>query len=99
MEAVLIRIRSKVKKENKSLDCLEGEWWLSNISIISDMEKLRISDPLELWLDENEATTTSTHHRKILTDLSMQQQRHRLSIVLESIKELSITENTVEFAY
>ena len=61
------------------------------------MEKLRISDPLESWLDENEEViTTSTHHRKILTDLSMQQQRHRLSIVLESIKELSITENTSE---
>ena len=59
------------------------------------MEK--ISDPLESWLDENEEViTTSTHHRKILTDLSMQQQRHRLSIVLESIKELSITENTSE---
>ena len=93
MEAVLIRIRSKVKKANKSLDCLEGEWWLSNISIISDMEKLRISDPLKSWLDENEeVTATSAHHRKILTDLSMQQQRHRLSIVLESIKELSIIE-------
>ena len=97
LEAVLIRIRSKVKNAKKSLDCLEGEWWFSNISIISDMEKLRISDPLESWLDENEEViTTSTYHRKILTDLSMQQQRHRLSIVLESIKELSITENTSE---
>ena len=28
LEAVLIRIRSKVKKAKKSLDCLEGEWWL-----------------------------------------------------------------------
>ena len=48
------------------------------------MEKLRTSDPQESWLDEND--TTSTHHRKILTDHSMQQQRHILSIVLELIK-------------
>ena len=26
LEAVFIRIRSKVKKAKKSLDCLEGEW-------------------------------------------------------------------------
>ena len=97
LEAVLIKIRSKVKKAKKSLDCLEGEWWLSNIPIISDMVKIRISDPLKSWLDENEEViTTSFHHRKILTDVSMQQKRHRLSIVLESIKELSITENTSE---
>ena len=61
------------------------------------MEKLRISDPLESCFDEHEEViTTSTHHRKILTDLSMQQQSHKLSIVLESIKELSIIKNTSE---
>ena len=97
MESVLIRIRDRVKKAKKSLDCLDGEWWHSNISIQPEVKRNRISDPLELPSDdEAEVTTLSVTHRKSLDNLSMQQQRSRISSVLESIKSLAIIENTSE---
>ena len=97
LESVLFRIRDKVKKAKKSLDCLEGEWWHSNISMEPEVKRNRVSDPLELPSDdESEIATLCVIHRKSLDNLSMQQQRSRLSSVLESIKSLSLIENTSE---
>ena len=97
LESVLFRIRDRVKKAKKSLDCLDGEWWHSNITMEPVVKRNRISDPLELLSDdEAEVTTLSEIHRKSLENLSMQQQRSRLSSVLESIKSPSLIENTSE---
>ena len=97
LESVLFRIRDKVKKAKKSLDCLEGEWWHSNISMEPEVKRNRVSDPLEFPSDdESEIATLCVIHRKSLDNLSMQQQRSRLSSVLESIKSLSLIENTSE---
>ena len=97
LESILFRIRDRVKKAKKSLDCLEGEWWHSNISTEPEVKRNRISDSLELPSDdEAEVATLSVTHRKTLDHLSMQQQRSRLSSVLESIKSLSLIENTSE---
>ena len=75
----------------KSLDCLDGEWWHSNITMEPEVKINRISDPLELPSDdEAEVATLSVIHRESLDNLSMHQQRYRLSSVLESIKSLSL---------
>ena len=97
MESVIFRIRVRIEKAKKSLDCLEGEWWHSNLSMESEVKRNRISDPLELLsVDETEVATLSVIHRMSLDNFSMQQQRSRLSGVLESIKSLAIIENTSE---
>ena len=87
LESILFRIRDRVKKRKKS----------SNISTEPEVKRNRISDSLELPSDdEAEVATLSVTHRKSLDHLSMQQQRSRLSSVLESIKSLSLIENTSE---
>ena len=98
LESILFRFRDRVKKAEKSLDCLEGEWWHSNISTEPEVKRNRISDSLELPSDdEAEVATLYVTHRKSHDHLSMQQQRSRLSSVLESIKSLSLMiENTSE---
>ena len=45
---------------------------------------------------EDNSGISSVHHGKNITDLSLKQQRSRLSIVLDSIKELAEIENTTE---
>ena len=61
------------------------------------MKRNRVNDPLELPSDdESGIATLCVIHRKSLDHLSMQQQRSRLSSVLESIKSLSLIENTSE---
>ena len=62
-----------------------------------EVKRNRNSALLELPSDdEAEVATLSVIHRKSLGNLSMQQQRSRLSSVLESIKSLSLIENTSE---
>ena len=95
LEAVLLRVRSKIRKAKK--DCLEGEWWHSNISMEPELKRNRINNLLDLPSDDDEEVSILTvDHRKSINNLSMQQQRSRLSSVLESIKSLSIIENTSE---
>ena len=43
LESILFRIRDRVKKAKKSLDCLEEEWWHSNISTEPEVKRNRIS--------------------------------------------------------
>ena len=93
LESVLFRIRDSVKKAKKSLECLDVEWWYSNITMEPEVKRNRISDPLELLSDDGaEVATLYVIHRKSFENLSMQQQRSRLSSVLESIKSLSLIE-------
>ena len=72
-------------------------WWHSNITMEPEVKRNRISDPLELPSDdEAEVATLSVTLIKSLENLCMQQQRSRLSSVLESIKSRSLIENTSE---
>ena len=58
LESVLFRIRDRVKKAKKSLDCLDGEWWYSNITMEPEVKRNRISDPLELPSDDEAEVAT-----------------------------------------
>ncbi|KAI6659011.1 hypothetical protein LOD99_14687 [Oopsacas minuta] len=98
LETLLLRIRDRFKKAKRSLDCLEGEWWHSNISMKPELKKNRDSDLLESSSDDGEVPIHSVSHRKHLDDLSLQQQRIRLSSLLECIKSLSVIENTTEIS-
>ena len=76
---------------------MEGEWWNWIISMETELKINRISHLLELSSDDAEKVATLTvDHRKSINNLSMQQKQSRLSSVLESIKYLSIIENTSE---
>ena len=67
LESVLFRNRDRVKMAKKSLDCLDGEWWHSNITMEPEVKRNRISDPLELPSDdEAEVATLSVIHKKSL---------------------------------
>ncbi|KAI6655659.1 hypothetical protein LOD99_1799 [Oopsacas minuta] len=97
LEATLLRVRSRIRKAKKSLDCLEGDWWHCGISMEPELKRNRFYDTVELSSDDEEVISTlSANHRKSIDNLTMQQQRSRLSNVLESIKALSIVENTSE---
>ena len=62
-----------------------------------ELKRNRINNPLDLPSDDDEEVSILTvDHRKSINTLSMQQQRSRLSSVLESIKSLSIIDNTSE---
>ncbi|KAI6651135.1 hypothetical protein LOD99_5486 [Oopsacas minuta] len=54
LETLLLRIRDRFKKAKRSLDCLEGEWWHSNISMKPELKKNRVSDLLESSSDDGE---------------------------------------------
>ena len=58
----------------------------------------RLSKCLELPSDDDDdnVITFTVNHKKRIENLTMQQQRTRLPSVLESIKTLSINENTSE---
>ncbi|KAI6661730.1 Dna-mediated transposase [Oopsacas minuta] len=62
-----------------------------------ELKRNRFYDTVELSSDDEEVISTlSANHRKSIDNLTMQQQCSRLSNVLESIKALSIVENTSE---
>ncbi|KAI6648518.1 hypothetical protein LOD99_8150 [Oopsacas minuta] len=96
LEATLLRVRSRIRKAKKSLDCLEGDWWHCGISMEPELKRNRFYDTVELSSDEEVISTLSANHRKSIDNLTMQQQRSRLPNVLESIKALSIVENISE---
>ncbi|KAI6660046.1 hypothetical protein LOD99_14387 [Oopsacas minuta] len=97
LEATLLRVRSRIRKAKKSLDCLEGDWWHCGISMEPELKRNRFYDTVELSSDDEEVISTlSANHRKSIDNLTMQQQRSRLPNVLESIKALSIVENISE---
>ncbi|KAI6658662.1 Transposable element P transposase [Oopsacas minuta] len=98
LEATLLRVRSNIRKTKKSLDCLEGDWWHCGISMEPELKRNRFYDTVELSSYDGEVISTlSANHRKSIDYLTMQQrQRLRLTNILESVKALSIVENTSE---
>ncbi|KAI6661160.1 hypothetical protein LOD99_10182 [Oopsacas minuta] len=93
-----LRIRERFKKAKRSLDCLEGECWHSNISMKHELQKIRSSDLLDSSSDDGEVPIHSVRHRQNLDGLSLQQQRTRLSSLLDCIKPLSVIENIAEIS-
>ena len=89
LHATLRRIRDTVRKAKKSFNSLDVDWWNSEISLEPQPTKLSISLP-----DITNTVEKSLHHRKNIDELSLKQQRSRLSSVLEAIKLLSRIENT-----
>ncbi|KAI6647703.1 hypothetical protein LOD99_8544 [Oopsacas minuta] len=63
-----------------------------------ELKKNRVSDLLESSSDDGKVPIHSVSHRKHLNDLSLQQQRTRLSNLLEFIKSLSVIEKTTEIS-
>ncbi|KAI6658936.1 hypothetical protein LOD99_10875 [Oopsacas minuta] len=63
-----------------------------------ELKKYRVSDFLELSSDDGEVPIHSASHMKHLDELSLQQQRTRLSSLLECIKSFSVIENTTEIS-
>ncbi|KAI6651394.1 hypothetical protein LOD99_5201 [Oopsacas minuta] len=97
LEATLLQVRSRIRKAKKSIDCLEGGWWHCGISTETEVKRNRFYDTTELSSDDEEVITAlSANHRKSIDNLTMQKHRSRISNVLESIKALSIVENTPE---
>ena len=89
LHATLRRIRDTARKAKKSLDSLDGAWWNSQIFLEPQPTKLSISLP-----DISETVEKSIRHRKNIDELSLKQQRLRLSSVLEAIELLSKIEYT-----
>ena len=56
----------------------------------------RIEFEEETFMSEDNSGVSSVHHSKNISDLSLKQQHSRLSIVLDSIRELAEIENTTE---
>ena len=91
LHGILFRLRDVVKKSKKSIDSLKGEWWNSPLYSDSELNLKR-----ERLCSEDNSGVSSVHYRKNISDLSLKQQRSRLSIVLDSIRELAEIENTTE---
>ena len=84
LHGILSRIRDTVRKSKKSLDSIGGEWWNSAVFLESDFKKRRDTE------------NSSVHYRKSIDNLSLKQQRSRLSTVLDSIRVLAEIENISE---
>ena len=91
LHGILFRLRDVVKRSKKSIDSLKGEWWISPLYSDSELNLKR-----KRLCSEDNSGISSVHHRKNISDLSLKQQRSRLSIVLDSIRELAEIENTTE---
>ncbi|KAI6658379.1 hypothetical protein LOD99_11044 [Oopsacas minuta] len=98
LEATLLRVKSRVRKAKKPLDYLEGDWWHYSTSMEPELKRNRFYYTVVLSSDYEEVISTlSANHKKSFDNLTMQQQeRSRLSNVLESTKALSIVDNTSE---
>ena len=90
LRALLRRIKDAAKKARKSLDNLEGDWWNSEISLELETKVGLSFEPPSIDVKE----ATYVHHRKDLDNITLQQQRVRLSSVLDSIRVLAEIENT-----
>ena len=83
--------QSNYKKAKKSLDQLNNEWWTSEIPWEAKPNKVPVrysgsSGSLE--------TSTQSQTRKSLFSVSLQQQRARLSFLLEQLREVAAIENS-----
>ena len=90
LRALLRRIKDAAKKARKSLDNLEGDWWNSEISLELETKVGLSFEPPSIDVKE----ATYVHYRKDLDNITLQQQRVRLSSVLDSIRVLAEIENT-----
>ena len=81
---ILRRIRDTVRKAKKSLESLDGDWWHSDACF-------------EMFASSQDyIPTKSVRQKKDLKDLSLQQQRTRISNDLVSIKSLSVIKDKSE---
>ena len=83
LHGILRRIRDTVRKSKKSLDSIGGEWW-NSVILESDFKKRRDTE------------NSSVHYRKSIDNLSLKQQRLRLSTVLDTIRVLAEIEKNSE---
>ncbi|KAI6653968.1 hypothetical protein LOD99_3144 [Oopsacas minuta] len=58
LEATLLRVRTRIRKAKKSLDCLEGDWWHCGISMELELKRNRFYDTVELSSDDEEVIST-----------------------------------------
>ena len=84
-------VQSNFKKAKKSLDQLNNEWWTSEITWEAKPNKVPVksSGP-----SGSLKTSTQSQTRKSLFSVSLQQQRTRLSFILEQLKEVAAIENS-----
>ena len=88
--------QSNFKKAKKSLDQLNNEWWTSEIPWEAKPNKVPVqsSGP-----SGSLKTSTQSQTRKSLFSVSLQQQRTRLSFILEQLKEVAAIENSSPVVY
>ena len=84
LEVMLGRIRYTIRKANKSLESLDGDWWHSE-ACFKMFESSHDHIPMK-----------PMRKKKDPVDFSLQQQRFRISSVLESIRSVAVIENTSE---
>ena len=84
-------VQSNFKKAKKSLDQLNNEWWTSEIPWEANPNKVPVksSGP-----SGSLKTSTQSQTRKSLFSGSLQQQRTRLSFILEQLKEVAAIKNS-----
>ena len=83
-------IQSNLKKAKKSLEQLNNEWWTSEIPWKAKSNKVSVksSEPSGFL-----KTSAKSQTRKSLLSVSLQQQRSRLSFILEKLREVAVIEN------
>ena len=98
LQSILQRIRENSKRSNKSIDLLDGEWWNHSLDFEPKVKKRSDSLPVNISVSSSSESKAQkfVHHRKNIEDVSLKQQRLRLSSVLEAIGTLAEIEQVSE---
>ena len=80
-------VQSNFKRAKKSLDQLNNDWWTSEIPW--EAKPVKSSGPSGFL-----KTSAPSQTRKSLLNVSLQQQRSRLSFILEQLREVAVVENS-----
>ena len=84
-------VQSNLKKSKKSVDQLNSEWWISEIPWQAKPNKVPVKCS---GSSGSLKTSTQSQTRKSLFSVTLQQQRTRLSFILEQLKEVASIENS-----